>query len=189
MSNLVRIKMEIEFDFNPETGEYFPINQKVINDKKTSKSPKPTVSSSNEEPNIKLLDNKLQLNDAAIELLQAQPEDRISIKYTRVDGVFKPTIGKDVTFGTSGGNKLNKNKSISFRGKANEKLSEYGNIFTLKEKSEGIFIMVGNAEPNVVEDKNIQITEDESDNDLAEVNLDESLDEGTEVISFEDLEL
>ena len=28
----MRVKMLIEFDFNPETGEYTPINRTIVND-------------------------------------------------------------------------------------------------------------------------------------------------------------
>ena len=68
--------------------------------------------------------NKLLLSDNIIELLSAKPGDRINIGYIEKDGNMIPIICIDAE-----GNKLNKNNTISFRGKQQEFLGQFGSNF------------------------------------------------------------
>ena len=93
----MRVKMLIEFDFNPETGEYTPINRTIVND--DIKKAKSTIKDDgSKEPIVTLEDNKLVLNSKAVELLGAEWEDRISIIYQKHGNNLVPVIGKDDVF-------------------------------------------------------------------------------------------
>lgn len=165
------VKMLITFDYDPETNEYKAISQEIVKDSKKSKKSE-TPQDDESEPIIRLESNKYVLNNSAAELLNAKWEDRLSIKYQKVDGITFPIIGKDETFGCSGGNKLTKSLTVSFRGQNNEILSKYGDVFTLTKLKgqEGLFVLVGN-NPTVQEttpsqeqgDENVKITEDDLD--------------------------
>lgn len=159
-----RIKMLITFDFDPETGAMKCIDREVINDdikpakkKSTKKSAEPINNST--EPQVVLEDNKYIFNAAAAELMGIEPEERIDIKYEKKGKSFIPIIGTSEAFGTKAGNKLTKSYSVSFRGKANETLQEYGNVFTLEvhPEKEGIYYLIGNKAPELVEDKDSEV--------------------------------
>lgn len=192
----VKVKMELEFWYDPETNTYEPISNKVIEDN-TKSSSKPskgkTKDDGSSEPIITLEDNKYILNSRAVETLGVQYEDRLTIQYHKVNGKLVPVIAKDEVLGVKGGNKLTKSNTVACRGKANEKLSEYGSEFKLVEKGEGIYIMEGDKEPTPYKevDKNINISESEDDHDLEDldsVDLTADLDSEDAVeITFDDI--
>lgn len=199
---MVRIKMLIVFDFDPETGEYTPVSREIINEgetgaKKTAKETTVKKSKSKSklpesgEPLIVLEDNKYILNDAAAEALCVTPDDRIDIKYEKQGKLLKPVIGSNEVFGTKSGNKLTQSLTVSCRGKANETLSEYGTQFKLvpHPNKGGLYFLVGDkaqAEP-VIEDEKINLDgiEDEPSEDLpldvqlANMVQDDSIEEDT----------
>lgn len=188
----MRVKMLIEFDFNPETGEYTPISRTIVND--DIKKPKSTIKDDGStEPIVTLEDNKLILNSKAVELLGAEWEDRISIIYQKHGNNLVPVIGKDDVFNCKSGNKLTKSKTISCRGKANAELSKYGSEFKLISLDNGTFIMDGGVEVPYVEntkkkqDPKIKVVEDENPEVLPmEATLDaEGIDDITEEFKFE----
>ena len=167
----MRVKMLIEFDFNPETGEYTPINRTIVND--DIKKAKSTIKDDgSKEPIVTLEDNKLVLNSKAVELLGAEWEDRISIIYQKHGNNLVPVIGKDDVFNCKSGNKLTKSKTISCRGKANTELSKYGSEFKLVSLDNGTFIMDGGIEVPYIEntkkkqDSKIKVIEDENPEDF-----------------------
>lgn len=137
--------MLIEFDFDPETGEYTPISREIIEEKNTPKKSS-IKNDGSTEPIIVLEENKLVLNSKAAEVLGAEWEDRISIIYQKHDNKLVPVIGKDDVLGVKSGNKLTKSKTISCRGKAHEKLEEYGTEFKLISLDDDTFIMDGGIE-------------------------------------------
>lgn len=188
----MRVKMLIEFDFDPETGEYTPISRTIVND--DIKKPKSTIKDDGStEPIVILEDNKLVLNSKAVELLGAEWEDRISIIYQKHGNNLVPVIGKDDVFNCKSGNKLTKSKTISCRGKANAELSKYGNEFKLISLDNGTFIMDGGIEVPYIEnakkkqDPKIKVVEDENPEVLPmEATLDaEGIDDITEEFKFE----
>lgn len=188
----MRIKMLIEFDFDPETGEYTPINRTIVND--DIKKAKSTIKDDGStEPIVTLEDNKLILNSKAVELLGAEWEDRISIIYQKHGNNLVPVIGKDTIFNCKSGNKLTKSKTISCRGKANAELSKYGSEFKLISLDNGTFIMDGGIEVPYIEttkkkqDPKIKVVEDENPEVLPmEATLDaEGIDDITEEFKFE----
>lgn len=190
----IKVKMELEFWYDPETNTYEPISNKVIEDNSKSKPSKSRVKDDGSTcPIITLEDNKYILNSRAVEVLGVKHEDRLTIQYHKVNGKLVPVIAKDEILGVKGGNKLTKSNTVACRGKANEKLSEYGSEFELVEKGEGIYIMKGDKEPTPYKevDKNIEISESEDDNDLEDldsVDLTADLDSEDAVeITFNDI--
>lgn len=149
--------MLIEFEFDPESGEYTPISREIIDNSESKKTktetktkPKSKSKSSVEstEPQIILESNKYILNEAAVEALGVSPDDRIDIKYEKKGKLIYPVIGSNDVFGTKAGNKLTNSLTVSYRGKSNETLAEYGTIFTFTphESKEGLFVLVGDKE-------------------------------------------
>lgn len=186
--------MLITFDFDPETGEMKCINREIINDdikpakkKSTKKTSEPINNST--EPQVILEDNKYIFNTAAVELMGIEPENRIDIKYEKKGKKFIPIIGLSESFGTKSGNKLTKSYSVSYRGKSNETLQEYGNVFTLEAhpEKEGIYYLIGN---NVSEDEEVdsavELPKDEKEIEIDIDDLVENVDnEVTEIDSFD----
>lgn len=165
---LIKVLLTLEVDV--ETGETKCIDRQIINDdlppKKTTKSKK-VAKDTDPTPKIILGDNKYSINDAAVELLGIKPDDRLDIKFKKIEKKLTPIIGTDEAFKTKGGNRVTKSFTVSCRGKANEMLAKFGDVFTLEPFEDGQFIMVGNAEPEVeVEDENVQVKDEELPVDL-----------------------
>lgn len=97
-----------------------------------------------ESPTLEVLDNKLKLSKAAIELLKVQANDKIAINYWTVDNEETfPVIGKAEIFtDESNGNRLTKAHTISYRGQQRTILLEYGSLFTLETFKDGMFKLV-----------------------------------------------
>lgn len=150
----MRVKMLIEFDFDPETGDYTPISREIIEEgAATPKKAKSVMKDDGStEPIVILEENKLVLNSKAVEVLGAKWEDRISVIYQKHEDKLVPVIGKDEVFGCKSGNKLTKSKTVSCRGKANTKLAEHGTEFKLIPLNNDTFIMDGGVDIPYVED-------------------------------------
>ena len=116
----------MSFDFNPETKEIKLINSKEIVDKKSNADIEEKT-----ENDIELIGNSLKFSDKALDTIGLIVDDRILIKYDKLFGVLRPIIGKEDSFDCKGGNKILKNKTISFRGFQNDMLKEFGNKFNL----------------------------------------------------------
>lgn len=160
------VKMLLTLDFDPATGEYKSLKQEIVKEEVKTRTVKEEVDEV-AEPQITLDQNKYVLNKAAAQLMNVAWEDRLSIKYQKIDGITFPVIGTDEAFGTKGGNKLTKGLSVACRGKANELLREYGDTFTVTKMkgADSLFVLVGNAErPAEPEVDNIKVIEDANDN-------------------------
>lgn len=155
------VKVLLTLDYDPNTNSYKELKSEII--KETIKV------DPNEKPQIILYDNKYQLNNAAMSLLNVSAGDRIDIRYQIINKVETPIIGSIDAWGDKNGNKITKSQTVSFRGSANEQLANYGNTFTLKEYKNGLFILDSGNMPVIEEDDNIQIPEDtELSEDLTE---------------------
>ena len=91
---------------------------------------------------IMLLDNKLQLNKAAVELTGYEPDNKYDVVFQKngrkVTPILKPDEAK--------GNRLTKTFTISFRGSRHDNLIVYGDVFELIpcEENDGWFKLQGN---------------------------------------------
>lgn len=153
------IKLLCTFDYNPETNEYKPIGDPEVIKSTKKQTVKEEESS---EPQLSLLDNKYSLNTAALDMLGVVPGDKIDIKYQIVDSINYPIIGSSTNWKSSSGNKLTKSGTVSYRGKANDMLLTFGDVFNFTPWNghDGLFILIGNKEQIV--DDNIEPTTDES---------------------------
>ena len=167
-------KVLFTYEQDPETGEIKTLNREVINDdlgtKRKTKTRSLLPKDTDPNPKITLESNKLVLNAAAAELMGISPEDRVELKYEKIGTKFCPIIGNQTAFGTSGGNRVTKSLTISFRGKAHDRLAEYGEVFTITAHTakSNVFMLHGNHEPEEVPQQ--EITVDDPDEDI---NLDE----------------
>lgn len=178
----MRVKMLIEFDFDPETGEYTPISREIIEETKKSKKTKSKDDGST-EPLITLEENKIVLNSKAVEVLGAEYEDKVSIVYSNCGGLLRPVIS------LGSGNKLTKSNTVACRGANRDKLAEFGEVFKLISQEDGTFIMDGGyeipyKEPKKKVDPKIKVVEDDNPEVLPmEATFD--LEEGNEDIKEE----
>lgn len=102
-------------------------------------------------PTVQALENKLQLSQAAIELIGAKTGDRLAINYWTVDNKETfPIIGKSEVFtDEDAGTKLTKSRTLSYRGQQMDVLKIYGNNFKLESFKEGMFKLVPIKEDNL----------------------------------------
>ena len=176
------MKLDILFHYNVDenTGEITFIGKEEITvDTATStkRQAKPVKVEANIEPLITLDSNKLILTTGAVDMMKICPDCRVDIKYKKKDKVSVPVIGTDAAFGTKGGNKLTKTNTVSFRGSANDKLTEYGSIFKLEpSEDEGIFYLIGDKMNKPIEDEAIDIEGELDLDSLEELDIDDSSD-------------
>jgi len=113
-----------------------------------------------------MLYSTLVLSDQLIDLLEAKAGDKLSIGYIEYNDTLTPIITKD-----DAGHKLNKNNTISFRGKQRNLLTQFGTNFWA-EKVDGNIILKGDGVPvyvtvnkavhsyltkEIIEDRNYEI--------------------------------
>ena len=92
---------------------------------------------------IMLLDNKLQLNKAAVELTGYEPDNKYDVVFQKNGRKVTPILKPDEVKG----NRLTKTFTISFRGSRHDNLIVYGDVFELIpcEENDGWFKLQGNA--------------------------------------------
>lgn len=139
-------KVTVTFDYDPTTDEVLNVKTHVEGEVKTARKTKakPKESGLQEDSPIVIREeNKLVFNNNAIDLMQAEVGDRIYISYNKDshDGVYPQVSISDQ------GNKLTQGLTIAFRGKNNEILADYGEIFTLEPDAEGIFKLISDKVP------------------------------------------
>lgn len=160
------IKTVIEF-VDDTTGEIF-VEERVLGEetkklKKSNTFTKKLKDDGSNEPHLTVLDNKLQLNNAAVELTHFIPDSKISIKFEKKGKETNPVILED----TKEGNRLTKTYTISCRGSKRDELLKFGDVFILEAHPtvDGAFLLKGNAPEK--EDDIIDIPEEiASDDDL-----------------------
>lgn len=132
IENILKTMLKISFDLDE-------ITKKISNLKVVSVSKEIL-----ESPTLEVLDNKLKLSKAAIELLKVQANDKIAVNYWTVgnEETF-PVIGKAEVFtDEEGGNRITRSNTISYRGQQRTILLEYGSLFTLETFKDGMFKLV-----------------------------------------------
>lgn len=171
------MKLDILFHYNvdEQTGEITYIGKEEITVDTKRQTSKVIKKEENPDPLITLDSNKLIFTQGAVNLLQICPDCRVDIKYKNKDRTSVPVIGTDAAFGTKGGNKLTKSNTVSFRGTANEKLSEFGTTFKLEPSDdEGIFYLIGDKPKQI--DNTIDIESELDLDSLDALDIDDSAD-------------
>lgn len=169
----MKLDILFHYDVNETTGEItFLGKEEITVDTAKKQLPKVNKVVENEEPLITLDSNKLVLTTGAVQMMNICADCRVDIKYKKRDRLSVPVIGTDEAFGTKGGNKLTKTNTISFRGVANEKLSEYGTTFKIEpSEDEGIFYLIGDKMNNLIPDDTIDIQSELDIESLDNINL------------------
>lgn len=161
---------------NTETGELIS-EERVLGDdtKKVKKSRTKKVEDNDPTPKITVLENKLQLNNAASELTGFMADDKVAVKFEKKGRITTPVMMLD----EKEGNRLTKTNTISCRGSKREELLKFGTEFTLEEHPSvvGAFLMKGNVE---IEDDIVDVPEEIA----SEEELDDAL-EDTDDVSFD----
>lgn len=183
MIKIVKQTLVTQF-VDDSTGELFEETREFLDDsiKPKRKSSTRTKKSSDTDPNpkITLLEGKLQMNNAAVQMTGFEPEMKIDIKFEKKGRVITPVMME-----AESGNRLTKTYTISCRGSKHDNLAEYGDIFEVipYEGKEGYYKLKGNIEK---EDDIIDIPEEITDPE----ELDDDITDNSEVdISDFDLEL
>lgn len=129
------------------TGEIFEDTREFLDEsikpkRKTSTRSK-KESDSDPVAKVTLLEGKIQMNNAAVQMTGWEPEMKIDIKFDKKGRTTTPVMVKADT-----GNRLTKTYTISCRGSKHDNLAEYGDIFEVipYEGKEGYFKLKGNAE-------------------------------------------
>ena len=86
-----------------------------------------------DEATVTVANNKLVLSKEAVKALGGVAGDRIAVNYWTVNSETTfPVIGKAIYFSDpTGGNRLTKSNTVSFRGMQRDILLEYGSFFKL----------------------------------------------------------
>ena len=166
-------KVTVTFDYDPEKDSVVNVKCSVDGVEQKKKTTKKAKDVKDENPNatVKREDNKLVLSPKAVELLDATPEDRISVRYEKIDNVHTALIAKEEYFGQEGnGNKLSKSNTVPMRGKANTVLSEFGTDFILYPHKEGVYKMIDSS-VTVPSSGKVQVPE-LKEVELSEIDLD-----------------
>lgn len=105
-------------------------------------------------PTVQVLENKLQLSQAAIELIGAKTGDRLAINYWTVNNKETfPLIGKSEVFtDEDAGTKLTKSRTLSYRGQQMDVLKMYGDNFRIEPFKGGMFKLISIKEDTLEEE-------------------------------------
>lgn len=163
-----------------ETGELFTKEatfgdfKEVTAKKSTSTRTKKPKDDGDPIPKLTLLEGKIQMNKAAIDLTGFEPEMKIDIKFEKKGRITTPIMMQ-----ADSGNRLTKTYTISCRGSKHDNLAEYGEIFELipYEEKDGYFKLKGNAPEK--EDDIIDVPEE-----ITDPNEDISDSEGIDIDDF-----
>jgi hypothetical protein len=110
------------------------------------------ISSDPGAPTLQLLDNKIQLSQAAMELIGAKVGDRLVINYWTVDNQLTFPVISLATDKTEEGTKTTKSLTMSYRGKQAEILKMYGENFRVEPFKDNMFKLVKIEEENLSEE-------------------------------------
>lgn len=155
------------------TGEIFEDTREFLDEsiKPKRKTSTRSKKESNSDPvaKIMLLENKLQLNKAAVDLTGFEPDNKYDVRFEKKGKQITPVICWD----ENKGNRLTKTYTISFRGSRHDNLIEFGDVFELipYEGHEGWFKLKGNApekEDDIIDVPDEISVEDEESEDIAE---------------------
>lgn len=162
-------QVTVTFNFDPETEFVSDLTcfvDGVEKKKKTTKSAAKKEVVLEDEAIITLEPTKLIFNNKCVADMGIEYQDRIVIKYEKLNKEKKPTplIGKDISWDAEGsGNKITKTNTVSYRGNANKVLAEYGTEFTIEPYKEGIWKLVSKDPKTVLAYEDVQEQAEEVD--------------------------
>lgn len=142
-------------------GDFKDVVKKTTTTTRTRK-PKDT----DPNPKITLLEGKIQMNNACVELVGWEPEMKIDICFEKQGRKITPIIKED----EAKGNRLTKTFTVSCRGSKHDNLAEYGTIFDVipYDGHDGWFKLIGDApekEDDII-DVPEEITNPDDEDDL-----------------------
>ena len=119
---------------------------------------------------ITLLEGKIQMNNACVELVGWEPEMKIDIRFEKQGRKITPIILED----EAKGNRLTKTFTVSCRGSKHDNLAEYGSVFNVVpyEGKDGWFKLLGDAPEK--EDDIIDVPEELTAPEEEEVDVDDN---------------
>ena len=184
------VTLTYEMTVNIDTGEILEtklIDRSINNsDIKPAKPSKKVIQDDgNTEPKLYLEENKCRLNNAAVNLMNLNPDSRLVIRYEQGKNQDYPVIGINEVFGVASGNKITKSNTIACRGNNHTELAKYGTEFVLvpHPNKPGIFILTYDKAVELKGDENIQIDEELDNIDFGLEDLVDNEDEVTEIDS------
>lgn len=144
-------------------GDFKDITKKATTSTRTKKQ-----KDTDPNPKITLLEGKIQMNNACVELVGWEPEMKIDICFEKQGRKITPIIKED----EAKGNRLTKTFTVSCRGSKHDNLAEYGTVFNVVpyESHDGWFKLLGDAPEK--EDDIIDVPEEISNPD-EDMNLNE----------------
>lgn len=169
--NINSAKLTIEI-VDTETGEIIT-REATLGDFKEVTTKKKATSSKKPKDNdpvakVMLLDGKVQLNTAAINLTGYEPDMKIDIKFEKKGKKQIPVMMQ-----ADSGNRLTKSYTISCRGSKHDNLLEHGDVFELEPypEKDGYFYLKGN---KAIEDDIIEVPQEisEPEDDFSDEDFD-----------------
>lgn len=173
--------MKIIIDFDPVTQTVIGVTTDAGTFPVETEKKKRVKKEKVEDDSLKLTlgDNKLILTPKLVEKLSVKEGDKISIMYKESNGFIEPFLGKSDLFTGSGGNKLTKSLTVSFRGYQRESLLKFGTEFNVEVVGDGSVKLVSDVKVKKPEQTLItDLPKDIQDILMAEdekLDLDESL--------------
>ena len=141
---------------------------KEVTAKKKATSSKKPKDDGDPIAKVMLLDGKVQLNTAAINLTGYEPDMKIDIKFEKKGKKQIPVMMQ-----ADSGNRLTKSYTISCRGSKHDNLLEHGDVFELEPypEKDGYFYLKGN---KAIEDDIIEVPQEisEPEDDFSDEDFD-----------------
>lgn len=141
---------------------------KEVTAKKKATSSKKPKDDGDPIAKVMLLDGKVQLNTAAINLTGYEPDMKIDIKFEKKGKKQIPVMMQ-----ADSGNRLTKSYTISCRGSKHNNLLEHGDVFELEPypEKDGYFYLKGN---KAIEDDIIEVPQEisEPEDDFSDEDFD-----------------
>lgn len=157
--NSAKLTIEIVDDTTGEiiTREATLGDFKEVTAKKKATSSKKPKDDGDPIAKVMLLDGKIQLNTAAINLTGYEPDMKIDIKFEKKGKKQIPVMMQ-----ADSGNRLTKSYTISCRGSKHDNLLEHGDVFELEPypEKDGYFYLKGN---KAIEDDIIEVPQEISE--------------------------
>lgn len=155
------------------TGEIFEDSREFLDDsikpKKKSSTKVKKIQDNDPVAKVMLLDGKIQLNTAAINLTGYEPDMKIDIKFEKKGKNQIPVMMRE----EDSGNRLTKSYTISCRGSRHDDLLKYGDVFELEPypDKDGYFYLKGN---KAIEDDIIEVPQEisEPEDDFSDEDFD-----------------